>query len=658
MVKHGSKLNTPEKRARIGERIKVASTQAGMSLKELAMLSGTTPTLIYQYVRGIISPPQELIEKIAAITRVHTDFFDPDKEARSTLALRADQPNPPGSPVSDYASEPGTLARIKSEMDHLSLLRDAYLYSKRNLSAYVSTMDQMLGLARAVDNKAQEGWILWQLGKVRIEEHQLDEARSQIRQARKLFMEEGQDELFNLAAMDLAVALEMDGQLSEAKDCLEEAVKAASTDVKWRAYINLGGIYYRMHNNEAALRSFCQAAEQLELMDKSTRDGVGMLYLQISIAEIARGAGHQDEAVMLWNRCMQQATDARMTEHFLEALMNIARTYKDMGLLSEARQRIELAVVLAGFLIDDESRLSIARARLSELLLATGFIDDAKDSARIATRLAHKSRAAHPTIVAALTLAESNLATGQWRDALDYAQEALDEAHRTRRTSEVSNAKEIRARAYLLSCEHYLNVKDYKQAADALKKAYDEASSALEQAITSDTVKEQMAAYITLSRCCVMNNDEAQAEQHADAAIALSSTGAVSLSRILSNVATELPPMLKSPELDLASIFASRSVSLPRLEWQAQYLKGTLAAKRLGEEAGFAAMSQAAQLICSEMSTMTPVESSRFQQSNSEVRDVIASLRKFAITSEAKQEYDRIALKAPDLFAIGNRLGS
>src|ERR1700722_20815056 len=145
-----------------------------MSLKELAAASGTTPTLIYQYVRGIVAVPPELLEKIAAVTRVHTDFFDPDKEARSSLALRADRPPIVGSELVEHTSKPLPRARIKAEMEHLTQLRDAYLYPKRNRAAYISTMEQMLGLARTIENRRQEAWILWQLGKTKIEQHDLD----------------------------------------------------------------------------------------------------------------------------------------------------------------------------------------------------------------------------------------------------------------------------------------------------------------------------------------------------------------------------------------------------------------------------------------------------------------------------------------------------
>src|SRR5947209_1032755 len=74
------KIKSPEKRARIGERIKISATSSGLTLKELAAKANTTPALIYQYVRGITNVPRDTLQAIAAATNVNIEFFDPDKD--------------------------------------------------------------------------------------------------------------------------------------------------------------------------------------------------------------------------------------------------------------------------------------------------------------------------------------------------------------------------------------------------------------------------------------------------------------------------------------------------------------------------------------------------------------------------------------------------
>src|SRR5579871_1989770 len=85
-----TRRSKPEQRARVGERIKLAATQAGLTLKELAEQTGATPTAIYQYVRGVIVIPKEMLERVAEVTGVPAAFFDPEFEAGvlPTLAAR------------------------------------------------------------------------------------------------------------------------------------------------------------------------------------------------------------------------------------------------------------------------------------------------------------------------------------------------------------------------------------------------------------------------------------------------------------------------------------------------------------------------------------------------------------------------------------------
>jgi tetratricopeptide (TPR) repeat protein len=327
-----------------------------------------------------------------------------------------------------------------------------------------------------------------------------------------------------------------------------------------------------------------------------------------------------------------------MAEHFLEALMEIAKTFHEMGKLGEAKQRLELAVVLAGFLVEDESRLSVARALLADLLVTMGSIDDAKDNARASLRIAHKVRSAQPTIVSALALAETHLATNQWRDALDYAQEALDEAKRTQRTREVARARELRARAYLVGSIERAAANDAVQATESLNRAFAEVTSALDFATRADAVKEMLAARLTLARCHFQKGEDSLAEIETHAALELSESGAVGLSRLIGNEAAELPALLRSPDLDLVSLFASRKLDLPSLEWQAHYLKGTLLAKRLGPQAGYESLRDAARLVSKVLSVMTPAEAATFQQHNPDVIAVFDNLDRFAITDASRTE--------------------
>src|SRR5205823_11466753 len=85
-------------------------------------------------------------------------------------------------------------------------------------------------------------------------------------------------------------------------------------------------------------------------------------------------------------------------------------------------------------------------------------------------------------------------------------------------------------------------------------------------------------------------------------------------------------------------IFAGRKLEMPTLEWQAHYLKGVLLAKRLGPEAGYAAVRDAARLVSRMLSSLNQAEAVAFQQRHPEVTAVFEDLARFALTDKAQQE--------------------
>jgi tetratricopeptide (TPR) repeat protein len=629
---------TTAQRAKIGERLKAACAQSGISLKKLAELIDVHQTVIYQYVRGIVAIPADTMQKIVERTGVTLDFVIGDIEAGPGGSSSETQQDT----GTREAETPATAARLKLEMEHLKKLREAQLYPKRNRAGYMSTMEQMLALARATDHKKQEAWILWQIGRMRLDENNIDSAIETILTARRMFTQEGMGEYDDHAAMDLAAAYEQCGRLEEAKRVLQALVSSDLPEIQWRVQVSLGALHYKMHHNEEALECFCNAAEHIENLSENEREHEGLTFLMTAIAEIARAAGHQESAVLLWSQCMQRSTDDRMAGHFLEAIMGIAQPLQDMGKLTEARQRLELAVMLAGFLFDDDSRLSIARGLLADVLVTLGAIDDARDNARLAQKLAYRARGAQPTIISALSLAETSLAVDHWRDALDYSQEALDEAKRTSRTSEVSRARELRSRAMLRGAQSRHAAGDAQGSAEMVNKAIAEAMAALDHAMRADAPKETMAAHLALAKCYAFKGDTSRAETEVQKALQLAEEGSVGLQRLTGNSRRELPELLKSGNLDLSAIFSSRSLYVPGLEWEAHYLNGCLLANRLGPEAAYDSMKQAANLVKQVLMTLPPTEASRYINFHAEVKGIFADLRRFATTDQQQAEVAEI----------------
>jgi tetratricopeptide (TPR) repeat protein/transcriptional regulator with XRE-family HTH domain len=641
-----AKLNTPEKRARVGERIKVAATQSGLSLKELAQACETKPSMIYQYVRGITSIPPDLIERIAAVTRVHTDFFDPEKDGRSAFGLPADQPSPEGGisvlNAPTGAAEPATRQKIDTDLKQLLTLALAQNHPERDRSAYRSSLEQIYALSHASGNAKHEGGALWRLAMLKLEENDFTGAQQNFMTARDIFQSEGSEDNRQMLTLALADAYMHQGNFDTARSYLDELVTSSDPDMLYRTQLEIGMLAFRQHDHAAALKSFCKAAEQLQKIEPEKREPTALLSLIGNLADIVRAAGHYEEAIMLWSRCMQAATAARKADAFLESIIEIAQCCTLMGRIGEAKQRLELASVLAGFLFEDTGRLSIARALLADVLVTLGYLDNAKENARAAMRIANKVGSARPTIIACMALAETYLAAGQWSDALDYTQEALDEAKKSKRLREIAQIREMRSRAYLRKEEDLRTGGNAVGAQEALRQAFAEAGQSMEFATKSDSVAEQVSAHLALARCHFRKDDGESAEQEAHAALELTAEGGVGLQRLLGEDAENLPELMLSPEIDLPSLFEGRRVHLPALEWQALYIEGTLRAARLGPGAGFAAIRDAAQTLTQMLSTLTQSEAVHFQQRHPEVTDVFAKLTQFALSEGEHQETDRL----------------
>jgi transcriptional regulator with XRE-family HTH domain len=635
-----AKLNTPEKRARVGERIKVAATQSGLSLKELAQACETKPSMIYQYVRGITSIPPDLIERIAAVTRVHTDFFDPEKDGRSAFGLPADQPSPEGgiSVLNTPNTEPASRLRIGADLKQLLTLATAQNRPDRDRAAYRSSLEQIFALARATGNARQEAAALWRLASLKAEESDFTGAEQNFLTARDIFQAENDQENRQFLTLALADAYLHQGSFDTARGYLEELATANDPDLLYRTHLEMGMLAFRQYDHAAALKSFCNAAEHLGKIEPEKRSPQALLSLIGNIADIVRAAGHYEEAIMLWSRCLQQATTERKADAFLESILEIAQCCILMGRLGEAKQRLELASVLAGFLFEDEGRLSIARAMLADVLVTLGYLDSAKENARAAMRIANKVRAARPTIVASMALAETYLAAGQWSDALDYTQEALDEAKTSKRARETAQIRELRSRAFLRQEEEARTNGNANGAREALRQAFAEASQSMESATRADSVAEQVSAHLALARCYFRQQDGESAEREAHAALELTAEGGVGLQRLLGEDANNLPELMLSPEVDLPSLFSNRRVHLPSLEWQALYLEGTLRADRLGPGEGFAAIRDAAQTLTQMLATLTQSEAVHFQQRHPEVQDVFNKLNQFALSEGDRQQ--------------------
>lgn len=638
--KVASKIKSPEKRARIGERIKLAATLAGMSLDELAQRIGAPAARIYQYVRGITNIPPETLQAIAAVTNVSMTLFDPDVDARSALAAFA----APESAESTARER----ERVTTRLQHIQELADAYDSPKRNLSALMTMLHEALALSRVTGDRQKEAYYLWRLGAAHNETGDYEEARRCLLQARDLFAELKREDYRVLTVLDLAVTAADSGAIDAAIEYSRDVVRTGPKDMRWRALVNIGGLYYRQHNYEEALKAFSEAARALEEVDERERESQGLPYLMNHLADIAKDTGHYEAALALWSRSLAQATEEKRADIFLESLLNVAQCCQFLGKISEAKQKLEQAVILASFLFDDQNRLGVARAQLADVLVALGSLEEAKELAKSALRSATKVGGPRGMILASLALAETLLASGQYDDALAYTDDAIREAQRSRRPLEQAQARNARARICLQMARE-------DESGGWLREAEAEARRALDLAERVDDARNRIVAHLTLARCRAMQADEMGAEEEAQKAIEAAQTGAVTLPRLMGEEMQNLPRLLKAPHIDLERLFEGRAVQLPALEWQAHYLQGTLRAKRLGPGDAYAAMREAANALARLLAGLSAEDADHFLGRHPEIAKVYEDLARFALTAADRQEAHTLLQRAQRFGIVGAR---
>jgi tetratricopeptide (TPR) repeat protein len=171
-----------------------------------------------------------------------------------------------------------------------------------------------------------------------------------------------------------------------------------------------------------------------------------------------------------------------------------------------------------------------------------------------------------------------------------------------------------------------------------LKEALEEAHRAQKIAERIDAPRERLIAHLTRAQCYYLLGEETKATQEVQQALEITRDGAVNLARLLGEEAQHLPALLRTGPLNLPQLFAGGSLQVPALEWQAYYLQGTLQAKRLGAEAAFEAMRNAAKALSKLLAGLTMEEALRFRKQHPEIVAVYEDLARFALTEADQHE--------------------
>jgi hypothetical protein len=125
-----------------------------------------------------------LLERIAAVTKVHPSFFDPELDTRQMLALPMESGGQEAVPAAPTAA--ATRARVEAEYRQARAFSDAQRGPYANRASYLQSLERMLTLSRALDTRDQDAAILARLGSAQLEDGNLAAARASLTEAREL----------------------------------------------------------------------------------------------------------------------------------------------------------------------------------------------------------------------------------------------------------------------------------------------------------------------------------------------------------------------------------------------------------------------------------------------------------------------------------------
>lgn len=606
MVKH-RKLNTPEKRARVGERIKVASTQAGLSLKDLAEQAAVSPSVIYQYVRGITAVPDPLLERIASVTRVHLSFFDPEQDARQAFALPVDASANREEIAAPY-TDAEARARFEQEYRRARAIVEAYRAPRSGPASYEAALQRLLALSRALDKGDEPVTLLAQIGRAQAENGQSEQAKSTLLEARPL-PSHTSSEAWAQVTLDLAAVCAEVGAMEEAERYLLEVAAAETCSLRWAALVQLGRERTRKGDFAGAIAFFDRSAQAVNSAGSDRHGPTARLALCAAVGELAYRAGDFGAGRALWKTSGRLAEELADASAYLEAMTELARSEEACGDLSAATHCLEKAMAVAAFSPELENRSVPALALLSRIRLLLGQREAAHECALRAHRQALITGITADTIAGSLAMAQTRVASGHIADALDHASEALKAAERSRCTEEIAAARLVRASALYLARE-----KPDSSAGHTHDEALSEAHAALKAATETDCTPIRIASLVLITEltCAMRRHDEAQAT--ATTLLDAMNERPRNIAALLGTDGQSLVDLL-APEIDVLSCFrAAVRVDLPLLEWRVHVLCGSLAAAGGQMEAAHNSYKQASQIVSRIVDSLSPAEARAFME--------------------------------------------
>lgn len=389
-------MRTRKSGSAVGERIRQAVQQTGITLRELADRMGISRPTIYAYVSGALRVPQERIRAIAEITGFATDFFE---------------------------VQPSGYHSVDNCRELAIELVDGLLSSPNPEKAI--EVAQQVAANMALEDGELEKAMLWQrIGNALTLSGKYLEAVSYLEQAQSWYQMENRQVDASDCAQSLGYCYINLGQLEKAAASFEYALQNAPDQTRWKPVISSAGLAERKGH-------FQEAMERLNaITDDNKLSGTVLAYVRANQASLAATRGFWNDALTLNLKALEYARAAGLQDQITERRIQIAKAYLQQGLRTQASLWL-IRALDAARMTKDTARETLAQLVHASLQATLGDWKAARETTIQALTTATRQQYRRSEAYALLQLVEIANARQDYESARDYALQALSfgEAH-------------------------------------------------------------------------------------------------------------------------------------------------------------------------------------------------------------------------------------
>lgn len=376
------------RRSLLGQQIRTAASEAGLTLRALGDKLGVSRPTIYAYVSGALQVPQSRLAQISAATGKEIAFFEAGGGADKLF---------------DPKDRIRLIDALLSPPDPRAASQMATAVAER-----VEELESPTDLAR----------LLFRAGNALLRHGEYMDASQHLDQARRMFLTAGNRQAAAACAQSLGYCWTNLGHLKRARDCFEFSRQHADLGTRWLGEVSLAALAEREGEFSSA---------EAMLAEMQCREGLppeAYAYVASNQANLLCARGLWTAALGSIEVALALAYRERLADQVAELIIQKGTALTLVGDFEGA----SLALVRASdvcFSLQDEARTTLQQLAWGRLLAFLGRLGDARKTIVLAMSSATRGRYRRSEALALRLLAEISWARGDVDQAHDYAVQAI-----------------------------------------------------------------------------------------------------------------------------------------------------------------------------------------------------------------------------------------